>query len=325
MVTKWDDEDFVLLQSVDKQIDDPWLSDNTKHKRQENLSTIDNQVIETSKLQPIDPVLDQNESELTSMTEEQLAYKDFQKDYDFDDDNDNDNDKQILTDIDKVSNEDDTEFDYTEAKHILGHYYFDFPELDETDDSDQRNWTETPDTKNITRDFKQQQIAEYKANELSDLIQWRNEPERESIVQFLIKFYRKYNHPKTHAELKQVAHFHPTFDILQDFIELRIEWLDVYSGDRFKHLTWKNAYTISKFRMESSIDSIIDESFIENWFDCIETRKYYNNLEEYFASQEPFSGSEFINDSLQLQDKFDYSIKCKEYLDVYEWLLEHEQ
>ena len=321
MVTKWDDEDFVLLQSVDKQIDDPWLSDNTKHKRQENLSTIDNQVIETSKLQPIDPVLDQNESELTSMTEEQLAYKDFQKDYGFDDDND----KQILTNIDEVSNEDDTEFDYTEGKHIFERYYFDVPELDETDDSDQRNWIEDPETTNITREFKQQQSAEAKANELSNLIQWRNESERLEIVQFLIIFYRKYNHPKTHAELKQVAHFHTTFDILQDFIELRIEWLDIYSGDRFKHLTWKNAYTISKFRMESSIDSIIDESFIGDWFDCIETRKYYNNLEEYFASQEPFSGSEFINDALYMQDKFDYSIKCKEYLDVYEWLLEHEQ
>ena len=321
MVTKWNDEDFVLLQSVDKQIDDPWLSDNTKHKRQENLSIIDNQVVDTSKLQPTDPVLDQYESELTSMTEEQLAYKDFQKDSKFGEDDE----KQILTDFDDVNYEVDTEFDYTEEKHNFEHYYFDVPELDETDDSDQRNWTETPDTKNITRDFKQQQIAEYKANELSDLIQWRNESERESIVQFLTDFYLKYNHPSTHAELKQVVHFHPTFDILQDFIELRIEWLDVYSGDRFKHLTWKNAYTISKFRMESSIDSIIDESFIENWFDCIETRKYYNNLEEYFASQEPFSGSEFINDSLQLQDKFDYSIKCKEYLDVYEWLLEHEQ
>ena len=321
MVTKWDDEDFVLLQSVDKQIDDPWLSENVKHKRQENLSTTDNQVIDTSKLQPTDPVLDQNESETTSMTEEQLAYKDFQNDPDFYEDND----KQILTDIDEVSNEDDTEFDYTEEKHNFEHYYFDVPELDETDDNDQRNWLETFETTNIARDFKQQQSAEAKANELSDLIQWRNESEREMIVQFLIEFYLEYNHHSTHSELKQVANLQTTFDMLQDLIELRIEWLEVYSDDRFKHLTWKNAYTISKFRMESSIDSIIDESFIGDWFDCIETRKYYNNLEEYFASQEPFSGSEFINDSLQLQDKFDYSIKCKEYLDVYEWLLEHEQ
>lgn len=332
--SEWENEDFVPHQSDEKLIEDPWIFRGSIKKHQRN-SPIFEEKTSTEGAQT-NPLLSENKITQDLSPDEQTAQQDFRKDLEVEELNQEqaiEDDENFQTppssvesiDYASVIGESDLEVEDSEHQEDFAHYYFEPPNLEKPDESDQQSWVESLEKLDASSGYREQLKAETKAEEIVELIQWHTESERKRILQFLIDFYLEFRHHRTHEEIQKVVELEPTFDILRAFIELRTKWSMTYSGERFKDLTWENAYTICKFQMESSIGEVAVEGFVNDWFDSIEVRKnYIYHLEEYFNCREPFSGSVFINDALCMQAECDYTSERKDYIDWHSWLGEYD-
>ena len=173
---------------------------------------------------------------------------------------------------------------------------------------------------NLPRDYIARSKAREKTEELIGMMNCDSVREYEKASEFLTNVLLILDHHRTFDELRKIVHRHrPNPELMEHVVELRSAWADCFHKDRFRRLSWENAYEACNHMLKHSLsmETLLNE--LEEWFefkgdaishktDSVSSYYSFQSLDKFLESKRPPSGSRFLLEALLSKSQIENSI-----------------